>query len=92
MVTNFDIVSYALKSNNNGLVLVRRLLKDTLDNMDEIPVYKQASNASCAANLLSHAQPKHQKRLFTSVTEAFHVTGGNIDLFIHRVRRLKLFF
>ena len=90
MAANFDIVSNALKSNNKGLLLVRRLLKEALDIIDESPAYKKAISASCAADLMSLSRPPHQAPVITTTPGAFYITGDNIDLFSQGARRLQL--
>ena len=79
MATNFDIVSYALKINNNDLLLDRRLLKEALGIMDESLAYKKSISASWAADLLSLSRPHHYEPVLTAAPGAFHIAGGNID-------------
>ena len=90
MATNFDIVSYAVKFNNTGLLLVRRLLKEALDIMDESPAYKKAISVSCASDLLSLSRPPRQAPVLTTTPGAFYIAGDNIDLFSQWARRLQL--
>ena len=82
MATNFDTVCYALKVNNNELLLVRRLLKEALGIMDESPAYKRSTSASGAADLLSISRSHHQEPVLTTAPGAFHIAGGNIDMLI----------
>ena len=56
MATNLQLLKHALKSNNNDLMLVRRLFKEALDILEGSSAFKQVTSASYSADLLSLSQ------------------------------------
>ena len=81
-----QVLTHALKSNNNDLTLVRRLLKEALHTLEESPAYQEVSAASSAADLPSLSQSQRLTRLLTPRGGPFYVAGG--DVFGHGARRV----
>ena len=89
MATSFDLVAIALNRNNGDITKVRGLLADAVEIVDQSVAYKQLRSVSCAANLLALSRQEGQQPSLGTTTHAFHIAGGNIDLFSHGFGRLR---
>jgi hypothetical protein len=89
MATSFDLVALALNRNDGDIAKVRGLLADAVEIVDQSVAYKKLCSVSCAANLLALSRQEGQQPSLGTTTHAFHIAGGNIDLFSHGFGRLR---
>ena len=88
LATNLQLQKHTLTLNNNDFIIVQRLVKETLEILEEIPASKRAISAACVADFLSLSRPQRGSQQTSPGCGTFHVAGGTIDLFIHGTNRI----